>query len=76
MTVLIDNIYYKSMRDVAKVFNINKNTISKRIKSIDELYNNYQYATINNDDYVKNICIRPVIIDNIYYNWLDGFVPF
>lgn len=68
--ILIDNIYYSSMRDAAKVLNIGRDAISKRVKSKNKLYNNYQYATIN-DKYVKTTCIRQIVIDNIYYKSLS-----
>jgi group I intron endonuclease len=68
--ILIDNIYYSSFADAAKVFNLDASTISKRVKSKNKLYSNYQYATIN-DDHVKTNCIRRIIIDNIYYKSLS-----
>ena len=68
--ILIDNIYYSSFADAAKVFNLDASTISKRVKSKNKLYSNYQYATIN-DDYVKTNCIRQIVIDNIYYKSLS-----
>ena len=68
--ILIYNIYYSSMRDAAKVLNIGKDAISKRVKSKNKLYSNYQYATIN-DDHVKTNCIRQIVIDNIYYKSLS-----
>lgn len=68
--ILIDNIYYSSMGDAAKVFNLNRSTISKRVKSKNKLYSNYQYATTN-DEYVKTNCIRQIVIDNIYYKSLS-----
>ena len=58
------------MRDAAKVLNIGKDAISKRVKSKNKLYSNYQYATIN-DDHVKTNCIRQIVIDNIYYKSLS-----
>lgn len=68
--ILIDNIYYSSFADAAKVFNLDASTISKRVKSKNKLYSNYQYATIN-DDHVKTNCIRQIVIDNIYYKSLS-----
>lgn len=68
--ILIDNIYYSSFADAAKVFNLDASTISKRVKSKNKLYSNYQYATTN-DEYVKTTCIRQIVIDNIYYKSLS-----
>jgi len=68
--ILIDNIYYSAFADAAKVFNLDASTISKRVKSKNKLYSNYQYATIP-DEYVKTNCIRQIVIDNIYYKSLS-----
>ena len=77
--ILIDNIYYSSMRDAAKVLNIGKDAISKRVKS--KKYQNYQ-ITKYDAYYTKPNCVTPimvdkkcmtrqVIIDNIYYKSLS-----
>lgn len=70
--IIIDNIYYESTRSAAKVIGIDKNVISKRIKSKEPQYVNYQYANLNKDVYIKTSCIRPVIINNIYYESLSA----
>lgn len=69
--IIIDNIYYESMRCAAKVLSISKDVISKRIRSKDPQYINYQYANLNKDVYIKTTCIRPVRINNIYYESLS-----
>lgn len=77
--ILIDNIYYSSMRDAAKVLNIGRDAISKRVKS--KKYQNYQ-ITKYDAYYTKPNCVTPiimdktgmtrqVIIDNIYYKSLS-----
>ena len=77
--ILIDNIYYLSMRDAAKVLNIGRDAISKRVKS--KKYQNYQ-ITKYDAYYTKPNCVTPiimdktgmtreVIIDNIYYKSLS-----
>jgi group I intron endonuclease len=72
VTIIIDNIYYESVRAASKVIGIDKNVISKRIKSKEPQYVNYQYANLNKDVYIKTSCIRPVIINNIYYESLSS----
>jgi predicted GIY-YIG superfamily endonuclease len=70
--LIIDNIYYESVRAAAKVIGIDKNVISKRIKSKEPQYVNYQYANLDKDVYIKTTRIRPVIINNIYYESLSA----
>jgi group I intron endonuclease len=61
--IIIDNIYYESMREAEEVFGVDRCIISKRVKSEEPQYQNYRYADSNK----KIICIRPVLIDDILY---------
>ena len=61
--IIIDTIYYESMREAEKVFGVDRCIISKRVKSEELQYQNYRYADSNK----KIICIRPVLIDDILY---------
>ena len=77
--ILIDNIYYSSMREAGKAYGVVKDVISKRVKS--KKYQNYQ-ITKYDAYYTKPNCVTPiimdkkgmtrqVIIDNIYYKSLS-----
>jgi hypothetical protein len=61
--IIIDNIYYKTLRDAAEELGVHETTISKRVKSNEIQYQNYQYSNVN----IKTSCIRPVLIDDIFY---------
>ena len=61
--IIIDNIYYESMREAGEAYGVDKDVISKRVKSEEPQYQNYRYADSNK----KIICIRPVLIDDILY---------
>ena len=49
-SILIDNIYYQSMRVAAKITGIDRSTISRRIKSTEDQYNNYKFADTIQDE--------------------------
>lgn len=61
--IIIDNIYYESMREAGKAYGVDKDVISYRVKSEKIQYKNYRYADSNK----KIINIRPVLIDDILY---------
>ena len=61
--IIIDNIYYESMREAGKAYGVDTDVISDRVKSEKIQYTNYRYADSNK----KIINIRPVSIDDIFY---------
>jgi group I intron endonuclease len=61
--IIIDNIYYESMREAGKAYGVDKDVISDRVKSEKIQYKNYRYADSNK----KINSIRPVLIDDILY---------
>ena len=61
--VIIDDIYYESIRTAAKALNKDHGTISRRIKSKESEYQNYKYFDSNK----KVNLTRAVLIDDILY---------
>ena len=64
--ITIDGVIYNSMTEASKKLNLNINTISKRVKSNDEKFDNYNY-TENKKEIISSNGIK-IMIDNITYN--------
>lgn len=64
--IIIDGIIYNSMTEASKKLNLNINTISKRVKSNDTKFDNYNY-TENKNGIISSNGIK-IMIDNITYN--------
>lgn len=64
--ITINGVIYNSMTEASKKLNLNINTISKRVKSNDEKFDNYNY-TENKKEIISSNGIK-IMIDNITYN--------
>ena len=64
--LIIDNVIYNSIREATTKLNLNKNTITKRVKSNDPKFDSYKYAGEKKEIIAKNGI--KVKIDDIIYN--------